>query len=112
MGTTNVITLRESTDGGGSRHLWARRTAEGDLVIEGQDVGRGVEEIFGDGIREYEWVWTIRAPDVPALLRALGDGDDVLAALGHRFSGDDAAELYRFLEDSGIRFETWSRLGE
>lgn len=112
MSPASVVTLRESTDGGGSRHLWARRTTAGDVVIEGQDVGGGVEEIFGEGIREYEWTWTIRAANVPALLGALGAGDDVLTALGRRFSGDRAADLYGFLEDHGVPFEAWSRVGD
>ena len=80
-------------------------------MIEGQDLGAGVERIFG--FREYEWVWTIKQADFPALSAALSEtGGDVVAALARRFSGPDAAHLCSFLTDSGIPFETWSRIGD
>jgi hypothetical protein len=107
---SRITVLRDVRDDQGTRYLGASLTAEGDLVIEGQDRGAGVERIFG--VREYEWAWTIRAGNVPALLRALGSSSDVLSTLSGRFSGDKAAGLKTFLDSHGIPHETWSRLGD
>ena len=84
--------------------------AGGDLVIEGQDLGDAVESYFG--VREYEWIWTIRARDLPSLLNALGPSSDVLAGLSERFSGDNAADLKSFLDSHDIPHEVWSRMGD
>ena len=109
--TTRHVVLRDFENADGSRRLTAALTAEGDLVIEGRDYGAGVEAVFG--VREYEWVWTIPAAGVTALLRALqASSDDVLAALQDRFSGEGAADLGAFLESNGIPAERWSRLGD
>ena len=48
------ITLRNVRDDLGTRSLEAFVLPTGDLVIEGQDYGDGVEAAFGEGIREYE----------------------------------------------------------
>ena len=69
MNSTHVV-LRRVKDADGSRLLEASLTVDGDLLIEGWDLGDGVERIFG--VREYEWAWTIRAANLPALLSALG----------------------------------------
>jgi hypothetical protein len=106
--------LRESRDADGLRHLDARLAADGDLVIEGQDLGDGVERFHGPGIREYEWIWTVRAKELPALVAALGGqpGEGVLGLLERRFAGEAAAGLRAFLDGSGIAVESWSRLGD
>jgi hypothetical protein len=108
-----VTNLRDTRDASGSRKLWAEQaTPDGDVVIHGVDHGDGVEQVFGEGFREYEWVWTIRAAEVPKLLAALGATGPVLAALGERFSGDNAGGLSEFLDEHGIPYEAWSRMGE
>ena len=109
MQPTHVV-LRQNRDADGSRLLEASMSVEGDVLIEGYDLGDGVERVFG--VREYEWAWTIPAATVPALLRALEVTDNVLAALQDRFSGDNAALLGVFLESNGIPTERWSRLGD
>jgi hypothetical protein len=81
-------------------------------VIQGHDGGRGVEEAFGGGGREYEWAWTIRAGEVSKLAEALGAPSDVLGGLKARFGGHRASELGEFLESSGITVERWSRRGD
>lgn len=108
----NYVTLRESRDEGGSRSLTARLRSDGTLLIEGQDIGPGVEAFFGPGLTEYEWAWTIRPPGVRALKLALACGDDLLVALRNRFSGDAAADLQPFLDGNSVPYEPWSRVGE
>jgi hypothetical protein len=107
----NYVTLRESRDKDGRRQLSASLQGDGALLIEGQDIGPGVERFFGPGLTEYEWAWIIRPSGVKALKLALARGD-VLTALRERFSGDAAADLQPFLEDNGIPYEPWSRVGE
>jgi hypothetical protein len=110
-GTTGKrVVLRNVEDAQGTRHLQASLTSEGDLVIEGQDLGAGVKSAFG--VYEYEWAWTIRAPDVPLLLAALGGTSDVLPALREQFSDDRAADLQSFLESHDVPYERWSRMGD
>jgi hypothetical protein len=104
------VILRHIRDADGLRHLEASLNAAGDLVIEGQDLGDGVERALG--VREYEWTWTVRAAHLPDLSRALGMTGDVLAALATRFSGENAAELGSFLQSERIPHERWSRLGD
>ena len=104
------VVLREIEDADGSRLLEASLTPKGDVIIQGRDYGDGVERIFG--VREYEWVWTIRAASVPALLHALEATDDVLSAISRRFSGANAGGLAPFLEANRIATERWSRHGD
>jgi hypothetical protein len=106
------VTLRSTRDEDGSRHLGARLEDDGSLLIEGQDLGPAVERFFGPDMTEYEWAWTIRPLGVSKLKLALACDDDVLAALIRRFSGDDAADLGSFLDDNGIPYESWSRIGD
>ena len=95
------------------RHLEANVRENGDLVIEGQDLGDAVESAFGPGIREYEWAWTVRSAHVPALAKALGcEPAGVLAALGARFRHPDSHLLLPFLETHEIPLERWSRMGD
>lgn len=103
------VVLRDIQDADGSRLLQASLVG-GDVVIEGRDYGDGVERFLG--VREYEWAWKIPAVGVPALCAALGVTEDVLAALGRRFSGENAADLSSFLEEQGIPTEKWSRHGD
>ncbi len=108
----DYVTLRDTRDEGGSRHLAARLKSDGTLLIEGQDLGPDVERFFGPEVTEYEWAWIIRSPGVRALKLALQCDDNVLVALRDRFSGDAAAGLQSFLDDNGIPYEPWSRVGE
>ncbi len=106
------VTLRHVVDSDGTRELTVSLNTAGDLVIDGCDRGDGVERIFGQGNREYEWVWTIRAADVPQLAEALGENVPVLTALQRDFSGAAAADLKTFLDERGIRYDAWSRVGD
>ena len=109
--TKRSVILRQSRDALGSRFFGAMLSDDGALTIEGQDLGDGVEQFFGVGNREYEWVWTMTSNDV-AQLRAALEAEDVLVALAERFSNDAAAELPTFLASHGIPYESWSRVGD
>lgn len=39
--------------------IWVEKDKEGNLLIEGQDLGDSVSEIFGSDIGEYEWSYII-----------------------------------------------------
>ena len=66
------VVLRNVRDAGGLRSLTARRRKDGEIVIEGQDLGAGVERIFGPGLSEYEWAWVIGPDAMEAAVTALG----------------------------------------
>jgi hypothetical protein len=110
--TTKSIALRDSRDRLGSRYLGASLSADGTLTISGQDLGDGVEQILGPGIREYEWEWTIRSEHVALLASALDSGPDVLVALAQRFANEAAVGLQPFLDKHGIPYDGWYRMGE
>ena len=106
----NQVVLRQISDKDGTRYLSAKLAEGGDIVIEGQDLGDGVQRIFG--VREYEWVWTIRSANVSKVRDLLGGQEDVIAAIADRFSGSNAASLWTFLEDNSVPMEVWSRKGD
>ena len=76
------VELWHGRDHNGTRSIWAVLLPDGRLKIEGQDLGPGVA-IWGEGLSEYEWDWTVAAADVPRLVEILGgrEGDDPLALL-------------------------------
>jgi hypothetical protein len=104
------VTLRDERGGRDRRSLWAYLDDEGDLHIDGQDLGPGTAPVSSDG--EYEWFQTIAAADVPRTIALLdGDaGDDVLALLAREWTGARSYELERRLGESDIpiRRSTWS----
>jgi hypothetical protein len=102
--------LRNERSEGDLRYLAASYSSEGNLVIEGQDLGNAVEAAFG--CREYEWTWTILRADLPKLAAALDTSLDLMAALENRFSGPAAAELAAFLQEHNIPHKGWSRIGD
>lgn len=122
------VILRNTCDRLGTQFLSVLMTDFGDVVVEGQDVGDGVEDCFGAGVREYEWSWTVRKADVRRLAKALKvpsgflgplkgwfsnkPAKTVLDELETQFSGERSAGLHRFLETHRIPFESWSRLGD
>jgi hypothetical protein len=110
--TRKSIILRDINNKSGSRYMDASLSDDGTLTIEGQDLGGGVQQLFGTGNYEYEWAWTIQSSNVPKLRSALDAGEDVLAALAARFSKDAAANLKSFLDDQAIPYESWSRIGD
>jgi hypothetical protein len=104
------VVLREERRKGDYRFLSAEIKANGDLVFEGQDLGAGVEGAYGAS--EYEWYWTVKSEDIPLFERAIGGKGNILNRLLDRFSKDKAAELFQYMQDNEIPFESWSRIGD
>src|SRR5580765_1541537 len=94
------VTLRNQKSGADRRLLCAVLTPDGDLRIEGQDLGPAVAEIFGEGLSEYEWDVVVRAANVPQAVVALGGapGDDVLVLLAERYSDLEASKIEKRLD--------------
>ncbi len=103
-----MVTLHEETKGPNTRSVWARIDREGDLHIEGQDLGPATSVISGDG--EYEWFTTFEAGDVPRVLALLGGrpGESVLKVMKRDWSGARTSEMERRLRESDIPSEFYS----
>jgi hypothetical protein len=84
------------------------------LIIEGQDLGPGVEQAFGAGLTEYEWVWEIAPQDVPAAVEALGghEADDPLALLRAWYADHGGEDPGSYLKDAGVPIGFWNRIGD
>jgi hypothetical protein len=108
-GTTRRVRLREEHVGPDHRYLWAYMDDDGNLHIDGQDLGPLTAVVSGDG--EYEWFRTIRAEELPLLRVILGcdPGADVLEVLEARYAGSESYELERLIRVSEIPSElhTW-----
>jgi hypothetical protein len=105
--------LRDVRDDRGTRYLAARRREDGGIVIEGHDLGRGVEA-FGPGLSEYEWVWTIEPGAVPAAIVALGghEGNDPLQLLLGWSTDRGDPDPGTHLREAGVTIAFWSHLGD
>ncbi len=105
-----VVTLRDEIDGPDSRHLWAHLDQEGNLHIDGQDLGPKTAIVSSDG--EYEWFQTIKKSELPKLIGLLGGKpeDDILDVLEKNWTGQRAAELEALLRESDIEVDrfVWS----
>jgi hypothetical protein len=84
---------------------------EGGIRLDGWDLGDGVEAI--KGCREYEWIVTVAASALPALVAALGgaEGEDIFEVIS-RTCMDDPNRLYATLVDAKIPYDFWSRVGD
>ena len=113
MDSSSVVLMSERSERS-SRHLGARLTEKGDLIIEGQDLGTGVERFWGDGLSEYEWTIIVRAAHVPQLFPALAGtrGEDILSLLKARYSEDKRYASKTFLDGCAIPNEFWNRVGK
>jgi hypothetical protein len=109
-----TVTLRDERTASGTRSLVVRLEPNGDLLVQGQDLGRGVESALGEGVREYEWSRKVRAAELPRVLSAFEaeDGRALLAIFHQRFSGPQAAGLDAALESTGVTIERWARYGD
>jgi hypothetical protein len=111
-GSTRVV-MRELRDERGTRYLGARRREDGSIIIEGHDLGRGVE-VLGPGLSEYEWVWTIAPDAVPSAIEALGgkEGDDPLKLLLGWSTDHGGTDPGTHLREAGVTIAFWSHLGD
>ncbi|HTJ48051.1 MAG TPA: hypothetical protein VL443_01260 [Cyclobacteriaceae bacterium] len=83
------------------------------LTVDGYDIGKRVEEFWGDS--DYEYQVTVPADEMEKLYNALkispGKKQELLNELANRFSGNTAYSSFRqFLTDNDIRSEgfTWT----
>jgi hypothetical protein len=114
-GVRNQVILRDLKTATDSRHLVATLQPDGALRIEGHDLGDGVEQALGAGVREYEWKTEVSAGDIARLIAAL-DPDhhadanilDVIRAT----CSVDAANLEATIRACGITPKFWSRIGD
>lgn len=107
---TERVVLRDEHADPDHRYLWAYLDAEGNLHIDGQDLGPMTRTVSDDG--EYEWFRTIRAEQLPRLLELLGGGTDaeILEVLASEYTGHASYELERRIRESDIPAElhVWS----
>lgn len=106
VGDRMQVTLRSERSGRDLRTLWARLDADGNLHVDGQDLGPGTAPVSSDG--EYEWFQTIRRESIPQLLVLLGappDTRELLQFLKANFSGTSSYELERILRESKVPVE-------
>jgi hypothetical protein len=84
-----------------SRFIHARVEDNGNLIVEGQDVGEAPQKWFDDG--DYEFWVTVKAEDKDSVILAL-----IEKLFGGRFSAVD--EFRDFLKERGIPFGwmTWA----
>jgi hypothetical protein len=108
------VVLRHQRDADGIRHLEATRRPDGGILIEGQDLGPGVERIFGAGLTEYEWAWAIEPDAVPATIAALDglEGDDPLRLLEAWSAAHAGVDPGSHLREAGVPIELWTRVGD
>ena len=83
------------------------------LIIDGYDIGKTVEECWGDS--DYEYVMTIPAKSVALLYGLLNvkvdDRKKLLEALAKRFHGNQCfSAIGDFLDENGIEYDrfTWA----
>jgi hypothetical protein len=105
MPSERRVTLRDEVYGPDRRSLWAYFDSDGNLRIDGQDLGPKTAMVSEDG--EYEWFQTIKKADLPRLRELLGadDREDLLDVLEARWSGSNSYDLERLLRDGDIEVE-------
>lgn len=96
-----TVTLRDRD----RLRVWATMTAEGELRIEGQDLGGY------PGASEYEYAITVSATDLPIIRAALDASDDDLLSLLETAGEAIVRRGERaWIEGLGITAEFWSRV--
>ena len=80
---------------------------DGSLELSGHDLGKSVEEFWGDD--DYEYWYRLSAGATQQLLHTIGGTNDPEKALRREFSGPDGCRKLRALCDAhGIRYEFFS----
>lgn len=83
--------------------------SDGTLVVEGYDIGKRVEEYWGDS--DYEYSTVVAEELLPALYQTLGVSTqaELLNELQIRFSGNHSySQFQQFLESAGIPYSAQS----
>ena len=91
----NKITLIESKSDRISVHLTAKVDENGDLILEGQDLGEFVQEQFGDS--DFEFSLKVKAEYKDTIL---------LNLIKEKFAND--SEFKAWLDEKQIPSEFWS----
>lgn len=84
---------------------------DGNLIIEGYDIGKTVEEYWGDS--DYEYTTTIPAEEVPKLFDYFGllpdSRDELLTMIQSRFNSNHCySQMQDFLVDHDIKYKAFS----
>jgi len=86
---------------------------KGQLIFDGYDIGKSVEDWWGDS--DYEYSYTIEAAEVKKLYPLLGiagsDKRSLLREIKKRFGGNNAYSKFGdFMEENNIDFKgfTWA----
>lgn len=82
---------------------------DGDLVLQGQDLGEFVEQAMGTD--DYEYAKTYAKSTFPTILEALGEpaDADILEVIAARWCGNEVSfEFERRLEKAGIPRDLWT----
>ncbi len=87
------------------------RFEDDELIIDGYDIGKTVEGVWGDS--DYEYVMTIPAESVRPLYGLLGvkagDRRSLLKALAKRFHGNECfSAIGDFLDQNSIKHKTFT----
>ena len=105
----NTVTLFDYKTEDIRIHVVARFEKD-DLVIDGYDIGKRVEEYWEDS--DYEYTITVRGHAIPALSKALNVDNDhflILQALVKKFQGNHCfSVLGDFLSQHDIKYERFS----
>jgi hypothetical protein len=99
------VTLRDERAGPDSRHLEAYLDDDGNLHIDGHDLGPATAPVSNDG--EYEWLEKVSAGDLPRLLLLLSAPPDasILDVLEQQWTGVKSYDLERLIRESDIKVE-------
>ncbi len=88
-------------------------TEKNQLFFDGYDIGKTVEEVWGDS--DYEYTYTIEPDEVnkfyPLFSLTVGDKAGLLQEIKNRFSVNKAYSLFgEFMTANGIKYEsfTWN----
>ncbi len=94
---------------GGTRSVWLRLTSEGNLILEGADVGEAVNTFWGT--QEYEWGWCLPPERLDFLLKSLGvaaaDRDDLLEVIAAALNALERTEIQEKFKEAGAKFWSW-----
>lgn len=88
-------------------------TDKGQLYFDGYDIGKSVEDVWGDS--DYEYTYTIEPDQVERFYEIFGleygDRSGLLQAIKNRFSVNEAYSLFgEFMNENDIKYEsfTWT----